>query len=345
MSFCDVCVVIPNFNRTAQLRYALLSVSGQTLPPREVIVVDDHSEDNHFDAVLEIVSEFRNRLNINLVRNETNRGANFSRNRGIALSNSRFTAFLDSDDIWLPNKLELQMARIAESSTGDGRPVLSATGRYRANANGDIIVQQYGGAAFSSRKIRASNFIGTLSSVIVETWIARHIHGFNENLPACQDWDFFIRLADYVRYVGVPDPLCVYMDHGESRITLNNRQRLRAHIFIYREHIRPVLADRQRAEFYRNVAEDLQALGRVRWCARFRARSISKKYITTRWLAWAVEAVFLMYFRVRTGDSIKQRRYDKYTRMRARDMNDPGRRASMYRDQAWLKALVRTETS
>ncbi|OWK24286.1 hypothetical protein AJ87_24205 [Rhizobium yanglingense] len=210
------------------MRRALASVAAQTRHPVEVIVIDDCSSPDKAGDIRAIVEDFNLCIPTRLLINESNRGANYSRNRGIFDAKGRYLAFLDSDDIWMPEKLQRQIDEIESAKKTNGRPVLSATGRYRVNSDGAIIVRQFGGQVLNPGKIRRSNFIGTLSSVIVETWIARHVWGFNEALPACQDWDFFIRLSDYVQYIGISDPLCVYVDHDEDRITLNNRKRLRA---------------------------------------------------------------------------------------------------------------------
>ncbi|PDT52747.1 MULTISPECIES: glycosyltransferase family 2 protein [Sinorhizobium] len=317
MTACDVSVVIPNYNRTALLRRALNSVSAQTVRPKEVIVVDDCSDAIHLEAIKLIIKEFSDDLNIRMLVNETNKGANYSRNRGIFSAIGRFVAFLDSDDIWMPEKLELQLNEISRAKENDSRPVLSVTARYRVNSHGEIILRQFGGRLLNPQKIRRSNFLGTLSSVVVEAWVARHIHGFNESLPACQDWDFFIRLSDYVQFVGVADPLCVYVDHDEERITLNNKKRLRAHIFIYKQHIRPVLSRKRagKAEFYRNIAEDYQELGNSAKAGAFYAKSVAAKAWKNEAISVIYEYVLKRYYRFRPPPSIKQQRYARYRRL------------------------------
>jgi glycosyltransferase involved in cell wall biosynthesis len=313
MNFCDVTVVIPNYNRTTMLRRALVSVISQTVKPREVIIVDDNSDVQVRDEITALTEEFNGAINITLLLNERNRGANYSRNRGVYASSSRYVAFLDSDDLWMPNKLEIQMETIAVAKAKDSRPILSGTGRYRVDESGDIIARQFGGKVLTPEKIRRSNFIGTLSSIIVETWVVRHVHGFNENLAACQDWDLFIRLADYVQYVGVDKPLCIYTDHLEDRITLNNKKRLKSHLYIYKSYIRgdgnndPA----QHNEFFRNLAEDYQELGNAKKASLYYAkfRSLQKKSFAERMLPQSVKFCF---YRSRGAPLLKAQRYIAY---------------------------------
>lgn len=312
---CDVSVVIPNYNRTKLLWKALKSVVDQTLQPSEVIVIDDCSSAANIAEISSIIELFRDRLQISLLVNTRNSGANYSRNRGIFSATSKYIAFLDSDDLWMPDKLKLQMAEIEKARMKDSRPILSGTGRYRIGANGHVIARQFGGKLLNPNKIRRSNFIGTLSSIVVETWVARHVHGFNESLPACQDWDFFIRVADYVQYVGVREPLCVYVDHDEERITLNNKKRLRAHLFIYKNHIRDFgqANTASRAEFYRNVAEDYQTLGNQRKADLFYAKFRSLRSPGLGLLRIPSAFWFCLY-RHHGAPAIKAKRYAAYKR-------------------------------
>jgi glycosyltransferase involved in cell wall biosynthesis len=96
-----ISVVIPVFNGAAYIGQAIESVLGQTLPPREVIVVDDGSTDETADAV----RKYQPRV---VYRRQPNQGPGAARNLGIRESKGELLAFLDSDDLWLPPKLRLQ---------------------------------------------------------------------------------------------------------------------------------------------------------------------------------------------------------------------------------------------
>ena len=102
----SVSVIIPTFNRAERLPRALLSVLEQSRPADEVIVVDDGSSDQtrellkaEFPAIKLIV--------------QSNQGVSAARNRGVEASSGSWLAFLDSDDEWLPEKLEVQMQAAA----------------------------------------------------------------------------------------------------------------------------------------------------------------------------------------------------------------------------------------
>ena len=92
------------FNRAAPVRRAIESVLAQTCQDFEIIVVDDGSTDGTAAAV----ETFADRR-ITLIRHEQNRGGSAARNTGIRASSAAYVAFLDSDDEWLPTKLERQL--------------------------------------------------------------------------------------------------------------------------------------------------------------------------------------------------------------------------------------------
>ena len=94
-----ISVVIPAFNASAYLAEAVESVRSQSLQPDEIIVVDNGSTDDTAELAIS--------LGTRLVR-ESERGASYARNRGIAAARGSFIAFLDADDLWLPEKLALQ---------------------------------------------------------------------------------------------------------------------------------------------------------------------------------------------------------------------------------------------
>ena len=104
-----ISVVIPTYNRSSLLERSVYSVSKQTYPPYELIIVDDHSDDFNYKFLCNLKLRYSHCLNITIIRNEINKGANYCRNLGINRASGDFIAFLDSDDAWLPDKLFSQV--------------------------------------------------------------------------------------------------------------------------------------------------------------------------------------------------------------------------------------------
>ncbi|WP_299522924.1 glycosyltransferase family 2 protein [Winogradskyella sp.] len=105
-----VSVIIPTYNRVDYLKFTIDSVINQTYPYVEIIVVDDGSSNNHTEILCKDYSH------VNYIKIENSGGPCKPRNIGIDKANGKYLAFLDDDDIWLPNKLEQQVRVLEENS-------------------------------------------------------------------------------------------------------------------------------------------------------------------------------------------------------------------------------------
>lgn len=107
----SISVIIPVYNGERYLAEAIESVLKQTLPPAEVIVVDDGSTD-YSAAIAQSFATVR-------YLHQPNAGSNAARNRGILHSTGNFLAFLDADDLWMPDKLAVQLAAFSQEPSLD----------------------------------------------------------------------------------------------------------------------------------------------------------------------------------------------------------------------------------
>ena len=310
----SVSVIIPNYNRFEQLIFALSSIVYQSEAVSEIIIIDDCSEKYLFNKIKLAVDKLKvdfPYIEFSLIRQKENGGANLCRNVGIFLAKYNYIAFLDSDDIWASNKVKLQMEAIYRAKHRESKPVLSCTGRLRLNSENEIIAQQFSGNKFSTEKLLKSNYLGTLSSAIVETWVARFIGGFDVNFPACQDWDFFIRLSPYVKYCGVSEPLCYYIDHDGERITKGNKKRILGHLKIRRYHIKNSSSPVNMSEFYRNLAEDYSESGDEKKTRRYLSLSFACKK-KSKFLFNVYFVFYYIFVSHKMWGSVKEKRYEKY---------------------------------
>jgi len=179
-------VIIPTFNRRTLVRDAVASVCAQRGAECEVVVVDDGSTDGTYDA---LAREFGN--SIRLVRSQ-NRGVAAARNLGSASSRGDLLAFLDSDDLWLPGKLAAQLAQFA------ARPQTQICQTQELwIRNGTRI-----NPAKHHRKPNGNVFVASLrlclvspSAVMLRRTLFERVGGFEETLPACEDYDLWLRIA------------------------------------------------------------------------------------------------------------------------------------------------------
>lgn len=99
-------VVITTYNSAKTIKNTLQSVFNQTFKDYELIIIDDASNDNTLEIINNMVE--KNSIQANIYTMSENKGVSFSRNEGINKSNGKYVAFLDADDIWMPNKLEIE---------------------------------------------------------------------------------------------------------------------------------------------------------------------------------------------------------------------------------------------
>jgi glycosyltransferase involved in cell wall biosynthesis len=182
----SVSVIIPTFNRAMKTARAVASVLYQTYMDYEIIVVDDGSQDNTED----LLRQFGRRLRY--IALPSNRGVSVARNRGIRESDAPWIAFLDSDDYWLPQKLAVQMA-FFRSHPGavicQTQEIWIRNGRYanpkkrHLKPSGDVF-------APSLRLCLVSP-----SAVMLRRSLMEEVGPFDEDLPVCEDYDLWLRIA------------------------------------------------------------------------------------------------------------------------------------------------------
>lgn len=200
-----VSVIIPTYNRANLVSRAIKSVLNQTYQDFEIIVVDDCSEDN----TEEIVKSF-NDSRIRYIKHKKNKGGSAARNTGIKRARGKYIAFLDDDDEWLPSKLEKQIMLFEKLSKHYG---VVYSGYYIAK--GDVIkrkvLPKYRGDVYGYLLKR--NFIGS-PTIVVRKECFKRAGLFDEDLPASQDWDMWLRIAKYYKFEYILEPLAIYYTNG-----------------------------------------------------------------------------------------------------------------------------------
>jgi glycosyltransferase involved in cell wall biosynthesis len=180
----EVSVIIPTYNRCAMLFEAIDSVLAQSFQAFELIVIDDGSTDGTAEQLMRLGETIR-------IERIEHRGPAAARNRGVALADAPLIAFLDSDDLWAPTKLERQLAFMrtnpgcAISQTNEiwirnGRRV-NPGGRHRKRA-GDIFIDSLRTCLIS------------MSATMMRTDLFRSLGGFDEIMTAAEDYDLWLRI-------------------------------------------------------------------------------------------------------------------------------------------------------
>ena len=192
-----VAAVIPTFNRASLVSRAIDSVMRQTFLPSEIIVVDDGSTDNTEDLISEKYHS------VSYLKTE-NRGVSAARNIGIKATKSEWIAFLDSDDEWLPQKLEKQIAKISNQHNYKIIHCEEIWFRNGRRVNPKIKHKKYGGYIFE--KCLPLCVISP-SAVVIHRDIFQELGCFDETLPACEDYDLWLRICSKYPVLFVDEPL------------------------------------------------------------------------------------------------------------------------------------------
>jgi glycosyltransferase involved in cell wall biosynthesis len=212
-----VSIIIPTYNRGYILSRAIESVLNQTYQNTEIIIVDDCSTDN----TEEIVKKFSD-SRIQYISHSKNRGASAARNTGIKTAKGDFIAFLDSDDEYLPGKIEKSLAvfKKAPESTG-----MVCSNYYWSRNKGKKIAF----LKFSLKNAMRKWAFPPSSSSVVRRKVFLKIGFFDEELEASNDKDFTIRLCQKFSFHFIEEPL-VTMYTTEGSLSHNDDIGLRIRI-------------------------------------------------------------------------------------------------------------------
>jgi glycosyltransferase involved in cell wall biosynthesis len=203
-----VSVVIPVYNNQPYVASAVRSVLAQTRPPEEVIVVDDGSIDSTAEALEPC------RASIHYVFQQ-NRGEPAARNRGIQEAHGEYIAFLDGDDLWLPNKLELQMEYLREHPSCS--LVYTDMSTFDEHGIIDASVKDRFRMTLPTGRIFPSLFMRSLfgsGSVVFRKNCLDKVGYFDEDLLVGSDYEMWLRISRHFELGVVDRPLLKYRHHA-----------------------------------------------------------------------------------------------------------------------------------
>jgi glycosyltransferase involved in cell wall biosynthesis len=226
-----VSVVIPTFNRVDQLAIALQSVLEQTFTPFEIIVVDDGSSDGT-NTMLK--ARFGDRIQYHY---QENRGVSCARNVGIKLSSGNWIAFLDSDDQWLPDKLQMQVAAIQSNPEYEFCHSNEIWIRNGKRVNPMNKHDKTGGHIYQKCLPLC---VVSPSSVLIKKQVFDEVGYFDESLPVCEDYDYWLRYCALHPVLYIESPQLIknggHKDQLSRRYWGMDRFRIQALLKILKSH-------------------------------------------------------------------------------------------------------------
>lgn len=206
-----VSVIIPAYNAEKFIARTLESIISQTYQNIEVLVINDGSQ----DQTVNIIKSFAEDDPRIILLQQPNSGVAIARNLGIAKAKGEFIAPIDADDIWYPENLEKQVNRIIKADQSVGLVYAwSVDINENDHLTGGFHVAEYEGKVYLP--LLYHNFIGNGSAVLVRKSSFEKIGGYNyeqlkdENSHGSEDWELYLRIAEYYEFAVVPEFLIGY---------------------------------------------------------------------------------------------------------------------------------------
>ncbi len=225
-----ISVVIPTYNRKESLPVAIYSVINQTYENLDIIVIDDGSHDGTEEYIRSITDK-----RLRYKRSDRNRGPSAARNMGARLALGEYLAFQDSDDEWMPDKLEKQMKFLRENR--EFSLVYCAFAKYRDREllgyipSPNISCEKKSGDLFTH--LLLSPLIST-QTIVVRRDLFWEENGFNEDLNSYEDYEFSLRFARKHK-IGFVDELLVKVNSSPDSVNKRFAERIRTQFYIVQE--------------------------------------------------------------------------------------------------------------
>jgi glycosyltransferase involved in cell wall biosynthesis len=229
-------VICPTYNGADFVLDALNTVARQSEPPFELIVSDDGSTDGTIDLLERFRAEFSANFPTRIIRNPHG-GPGVARNRGVLAAQGDWIAFLDSDDLWAPEKL----ARVREAIARHPESNFFCHNEEHRLLDGRVEILDYG-ATYNENaplppQLYMRNFFST-SAVICSRDLVLSAGMFDEDLMSAQDYELWLRMSPDLRPCFIRETLGAYIDRPGS-ITLGKRwRRSRNVLIVYLRHRR-----------------------------------------------------------------------------------------------------------
>jgi len=205
----SISVVMPTFNGERYIREALDSALSQTLPVSEIIVIDDGSS----DGTAELLREYGDRI---VYVRQPNQGVSSAYNAGIDLAKAEYIAFLEHDDVWLPNKCDLQ-ATFLEQNPDHGLVFTAVELLIEGDAskvNFDVMDCEERDYTFDDFFLR--NCILNCSSVMVRASVLRAVGELRVDMPLSFDYDLWLRVSARSKMHCLAQKLTQYRIHAHN---------------------------------------------------------------------------------------------------------------------------------
>jgi teichuronic acid biosynthesis glycosyltransferase TuaG len=212
----SVTVIIPTYSRAKSTVVAVHSALNQTLKPSRIIVIDDGSpEDDFSDLRTQLAG-----LPVELIKGEKSSHPGRARNIGLAMSTSQWIAFLDSDDLWEPDKLKIQ---IDYASSQKAQAICTNASILDGNNSGGILYPSLP-RILTTKKLIKSNYIIN-SSVLISRDLLIQVGGISAeySVRGVEDYSTWLKTSRFVNWHVINEPLVLYAQFSEDSIRIGSQ--------------------------------------------------------------------------------------------------------------------------
>jgi glycosyltransferase involved in cell wall biosynthesis len=224
-----ISVIIPCYNRAKLIERALTSVKEQVYSNWECIIIDDGSSDNTHQILQNWIYRSDKFKVVTLPHNQ---GAQKARNEGIQISKGDWVAFLDSDNEFLPDKLEKQFCLIKNDPSVD---IVTTYSKVIDETSGNIRSFEWITDGYILPELLKGKTYVDYNSTLIRKSKLFEIGLLDEKCPSFQEWDTNIRLAQFCKYAFVNEKLVNYYIHG-NQISTSIEKTLEGYYYVFTKH-------------------------------------------------------------------------------------------------------------
>ncbi len=297
----EISVIIPTFNRENLLSQSIKSILSQSYQDFEIIVVDDASTDN----TRKIVESF-NVDKIRYIRHKKNKGGAIARNTGIKTAKGKYIAFQDSDDRWLPMKLEKQIKIFENSPPEIG---LVYTGLWKIKGDKKIYIPSGANKKDGDvyKELLKRNFVAAPTILVSKRFLDK-AGMFDKRLSRLQDWELAINLSRYCKFKYINKPL-VISSYTSNSISSDREALIESFKIILAKYFKDISKNKKLlSDYYFRISVNLCSNGEVRE---------GKKYLKKAFHAcfWNIK-ILLVFFVLLFGHNFYSKVIEKYRKIK-----------------------------
>jgi glycosyltransferase involved in cell wall biosynthesis len=287
-----VSIIIPTYNREKIVQETIKNIQSQTYKNWECIIVDDHSTDGT-KSVIEELAKQDNR--IRYILNQRSKGAQGARNTGILEATAEWIAFNDSDDEWVPDKLEKQFKIIEQK---DFHPFLVVHGNCLVSDHANNKITKWDLPLVEGKQpyeLLLKSASPLFPTIITSRKALETIGLLDEKVPAYQEWDTSIQLSEKCEFVHIEEPLFIYHLHKGDTMSKDIKRDIAGYQYIRLKHAKEFIKHFGNDAFYASVVDNIKrSADKEHWALGFQLLKEAKAFMPAN-KYWFLRSCFKLH--------------------------------------------------